>query len=49
MEPVFMITGQSSATAACLAIDKTTSVQNLPDQILRARLLADNQVLEWKK
>jgi hypothetical protein len=46
MEPVFMILGQSAATAACLAIDGGGAVQDLPYDQLRARLLADGQVLE---
>ena len=49
MEPVFMILGQSSATAAALAIEGNTPVQELDYGKLRARLLADKQVLEWKK
>ncbi|MEZ0297941.1 MAG: FAD-dependent oxidoreductase [Candidatus Methylacidiphilales bacterium] len=48
MEPVFMVLGQSSATAACLAIDKKVAIQELPYPLLRERLLADGQVLEWK-
>jgi hypothetical protein len=47
MEPVFMILGQSAATAACLAIDGKVSVQKVDYPKLRARLLADKQVLEW--
>lgn len=45
MEPVFMILGQSAATAACLAIDLDTSVQKLPYELLRHRLRDDGQVL----
>ena len=48
MEPVFMILGQSAATAACLAIDRQVSVQNVDYGRLRSRLLADRQVLEWR-
>jgi hypothetical protein len=48
MEPVFMILGQSAATAAALAIDAKTSVQQLGYETLHARLAADKQVLEWK-
>ncbi len=48
MEPVFMILGQSAATAAVLASDGKTSVQKVPYASLRERLLADKQVLEWK-
>ncbi len=47
MEPVFMILGQSAATAASLAIDANTSVQEVPYETLRERLLADGQVLEY--
>lgn len=48
MEPVFMVLGQSSATAACQAIDAGVTVQKVDYAKLRARLLADQQVLEWK-
>lgn len=47
MEPVFMILGQSAATAAALAIDGGTAVQEVPYARLRERLLADGQVLEY--
>jgi hypothetical protein len=47
MEPVFMILGQSAATAACLAIDEKIRVQKVDYAKLRARLLADKQVLDW--
>jgi len=46
MEPVFMILGQSAATAAVLAIEKEINVQDVDYSKLRARLLADGQVLE---
>jgi hypothetical protein len=46
MEPVFMILGQSSATAAVLAIDGDLAVQDVPYAALRTRLMADGQVLE---
>ena len=46
MEPVFMILGQSAATAAALALDKGLAVQDLPYSTLRERLLADRQVLD---
>jgi hypothetical protein len=45
MEPVFMILGQSAATAAALAIDKGTDVHSLDYTILKARLLKDKQIL----
>jgi hypothetical protein len=47
MEPVFMILGQSAATAACIALDDQVTVQKVAYPKLRARLLADRQVLEW--
>jgi hypothetical protein len=46
MEPVFMILGQSAATAAVMAIDQKVAVQDVPYAALRTRLLADGQVLE---
>ena len=46
MEPVFMILGQSAATAAVFAIDNDVNVQDVDYNKLRARLLADGQVLE---
>jgi len=46
MEPVFMILGQSAATAAVVAIDDNINVQDVDYSKLRARLLADGQVLE---
>jgi len=47
MEPVFMVLGQSAATAACLALEDGVSVQGIDYSKLRARLLADKQVLKW--
>jgi hypothetical protein len=47
MEPVFMLLGQSAATAASLSIDANVAVQQLDYAKLRARLLADGQRLEW--
>jgi hypothetical protein len=47
MEPVFMVLGQSCATAACLAIDDRVPVQGLEYARLRSRLLADGQALDW--
>lgn len=46
MEPVFMILGQSAATAACQAIDQGKAVQDIDYSNLHSRLLSDNQVLE---
>lgn len=45
MEPVFMILGQSAATAAVLAIEQGAPVQHVPYEQLRERLLADGQRL----
>ena len=46
MEPVFMVLGQSAATAAALAIDARVDVQAVDYAALRKRLLADGQILE---
>ena len=48
MEPVFMVLGQSAATAACLALEAGVAVQDVGYDRLRERLLADGQVLDWK-
>lgn len=47
MEPVFMILGQSAATAAVLSIDSSIPVQKVPYDALREQLLKDGQVLEY--
>ncbi|MCA1963031.1 MAG: FAD-dependent oxidoreductase [Prosthecobacter sp.] len=47
MEPVFMILGQSAATAAVLAIENALPVQELPYESLKARLVADGQILHY--
>ncbi len=49
MEPVFMILGQSAAAAADLAIDHGVPVQAIDYQELRARLLAEGQILHYTK
>ena len=49
MEPVFMILGQSAASAAAMAIDGGLPVQRVPYAALRERLLKDGQVLEYGK
>lgn len=41
MEPVFMVLAQSSAVAACMAIDKKTAVQDVNVTQLQQRLKAD--------
>jgi len=43
MEPVFMILGQSAATAASQAVDEACAVQDVDYAKLRARLVADKQ------
>ncbi|MGB3851302.1 MAG: FAD-dependent oxidoreductase [Tunicatimonas sp.] len=45
MEPVFMILGQSAATAAALALENNLAVQDLDYQRLKKRLVDDGQVL----
>ena len=48
MEPVFMILGQSAATAASIAIDKEIDVQEVDyKKDLRPILLEDGQILEF--
>lgn len=47
MEPVFMILGQSAATAAVMAIDDKLAVQDVPYAKLREQLVKDGQVLEY--
>ena len=49
MEPVFMILGQSAATAACQAIQAGSAVQDVPYGPLQERLRADGQVLSYGK
>jgi hypothetical protein len=49
MEPVFMILGQSAATAALMAQRQEVSVQELAYEDLRERLLADGQVLDLEQ
>ena len=46
MEPVFMVLGQSAATASVQAIESQVAIQDLPFALLRERLLADGQVLD---
>jgi hypothetical protein len=45
MEPVFMILGQSAATAACMAIDDNIAVQDVDYNKLKTSLLEKGQVL----
>ncbi|MEM9830261.1 MAG: FAD-dependent oxidoreductase [Bacteroidota bacterium] len=46
MEPVFMILGQSAATAAVLAMDENLAVQDLSYEKLEAHLREDKQILK---
>tara|TARA_R110002072_G_scaffold13481_2_gene56909 strand:- start:124400 stop:127723 length:3324 start_codon:yes stop_codon:yes gene_type:complete len=47
MEPVFMLLGQSAATAASQAIEADINVQDIDYKKLRERLLKDGQILEY--
>ncbi len=49
MEPVFMILGQSAATAAGMALETNTDLHELPYPRLRERLMADGQRLDLDK
>ena len=48
MEPVFMILGQSAATAASIAIDEDISVQEVRYEKLREQLEKDDQRLAYR-
>jgi hypothetical protein len=48
MEPVFMVLGESSALAACQAIDEQKSVQEIDAAKFKKKLLDGGQVLEFK-
>ncbi|MGK7395644.1 MAG: FAD-dependent oxidoreductase [Candidatus Cyclobacteriaceae bacterium M3_2C_046] len=45
MEPVFMVLGQSAATAAVQAISQDQAVQDINMQLLQVQLIKDGQVL----
>jgi hypothetical protein len=47
MEPVFMLLGQSAATAAVQAMESGADVQKIDYAKLRDRLIADHQILTW--
>jgi hypothetical protein len=47
MEPVFMVLGQSAATAAIHSIRENVDVQNVDYDLLRKQLEKDRQVLIW--
>jgi hypothetical protein len=48
MEPVFMVLGQSSATAAVQAIEQGVDIQKIDPKKLAARLVQDGQVLDFE-
>ena len=45
LEPVFMILGQSAATAAAQSLEQKCAVQEVDYEKLKARLLTDDQRL----
>lgn len=47
MEPVFMLLGQSAATAAAQAIEADVAVQDVDYKKLQQRLLKDGQILQY--
>ncbi|MEZ5384532.1 MAG: FAD-dependent oxidoreductase [Prosthecobacter sp.] len=48
MEPVFMVMGQSAATAAVIAMESGSDLQQIDYAKLKERLLADGQVLDFE-
>ncbi len=48
MEPVFMVMGQSAATAAIIAIEDGKELQQIDYAKLKERLIADGQVLDFE-
>ncbi len=46
MEPVFMVLGQSAATAAAMALERDGVIQHVPYDRLRSQLVKDRQVLD---
>lgn len=49
MEPVFMVLGQSAATAASHAIDDHVAVQDVNYERMKKRLIDDGQILNHKQ
>lgn len=47
MEPVFMVLGQSGATAAVQAIEQNVDLQKIDPDKLKTRLLEDKQMLDF--
>lgn len=48
MEPVFMVLGQSAATAAAMAVDNGVAIQDINVDDLQKQLRKEGQVLTWK-
>jgi hypothetical protein len=48
MEPVFMVLGQSAATAAVHALEQRLDIQKIDPAKLKERLLRDGQVLDFE-
>lgn len=48
MEPVFMATSQSAATASVMALDAGTAVQQVDYAALAKKLEMDGQILTWR-
>ncbi len=48
MEPVFMVMGQSAATAAVQAIEQNTTVQGIDYAKLKEQMLKDGQMLDFE-
>jgi len=48
MEPVFMVLGQSAATAASLAIQTGTDLHSIDFNSLKKKLLSDKQILSYQ-
>jgi len=48
MEPVFMVLGESAATAAVQALDSGADVQAIDYDKFAERLIADGQILQWQ-
>jgi hypothetical protein len=49
MEPVFMILGESAGTLASLSVEKKRRIYDIPYDVLKAKLIEDGQVLEFRK
>jgi hypothetical protein len=47
MEPVFMVLGESAATAAVQAVEADVDVQEIDYERLYERLIVDGQILSW--